>query len=65
MENIDDQILSLWLSKKDVKEPLVPLREVIGALLSVYKAHTEQLNDLNIISGGISHFLGNAFYWKK
>jgi hypothetical protein len=56
--HIDSEVLALWFSKKDVKDPVVRLVDLIGALFSTYKANTSDLNELNIINGGISHFLG-------
>eukprot|EP01119_Soliformovum_irregulare_P003156 TRINITY_DN1347_c0_g1_i1.p1 TRINITY_DN1347_c0_g1~~TRINITY_DN1347_c0_g1_i1.p1 ORF type:complete len:581 (-),score=129.20 TRINITY_DN1347_c0_g1_i1:20-1762(-) len=60
LENIDDQILSLWLSKKDVKEPLVPIVEVIRALFAAYKVETTDIQEFDVINGGIFHFLANV-----
>jgi len=58
LHSVDDEVLSLWLSKKD-KEPLVPIVDVIKSLFSVYRPTTNDITELNIINGGISHFLAN------
>jgi len=67
MQEIDDEILSLWLSKKDMKEPVVPILDVLRKLFAVYGKefskdyadNNPELSNLTIINGGISHFFAN------
>mmetsp|Transcript_12477 Transcript_12477/g.17283 ORF Transcript_12477/g.17283 Transcript_12477/m.17283 type:complete len:649 (+) Transcript_12477:94-2040(+) len=59
LQSVDNEILALWLSKKDMKEPLVPLVDLIRTFFSVYRAQTSNINELSIINSGISHFFAN------
>lgn len=57
---VDNQVLALWLSQKNVKDPLVPLPDLIRHMFSVYRAETRDKTELDIINGGVSHFLANV-----
>ena len=66
MQDIDDQVLNLWISttsKKEHKEPLVSILDVIRRVFEVYgKEQIKGVNtqaDVNIISEGINNFLTN------
>lgn len=44
----------------DKQEPMVPLMELISKLLNVSKV---DINQLNIITGGLSHFFGIKIFY--
>jgi hypothetical protein len=64
MAAVDDQITGLWAqptaaTDKLTGPPSVPLRDVIRALFQVYKVQVGDSHQLNVIQGGICHFLAN------
>lgn len=70
IKDVDKQILNLWTSKKDSKNPLVPISDLIRTLFSVYKANTDNPDDYTLIQRGITHFFGKTktlffFFFSK
>lgn len=59
MDSVDHQILALWLSQKNSKNPTISLTQLMHTLFSVYQAGNSQPAELNIIDEGIRHFFVN------
>jgi len=59
LKYIHNEILSLWLTKEDTKEPLVRLENLISLLFRVYGFNADSVNGIEIIGAAISHFFAN------